>query len=267
MPELAEVRLTAEYVDRLAEGKIFSGVWKNPAHKGKGFEIEHPFTIKAESRGKEMILLLDSIQKYELQQQHKASILKMTMGMSGHFRWSEVGSRPKHTHLSFLSNEGEMCFVDVRRFGRWSFESWNPDRGPDPTQDFEGFRSHIMSNLGCKAFEKPIHEVLMNQKFFNGIGNYLRAEILFRIDCDPFLPAKQVITQYPEILDLCRDLPNIAYSLGGGRIKDWKNPDGKVPSNWDEFMLCYGNKSMSKITDSNNRTFWFNSKWNLKTEL
>lgn len=31
-----------------------------------------------------------------------------------------------------------------------------------------------------KTFQSPISEVLLNQKYFNGIGNYLRAEILLR---------------------------------------------------------------------------------------
>ena len=45
----------------------------------------------------------------------------------------------------------------------------------------ENFRKNIVDNLGGPAFKnKAVCEVLLNQKFFNGIGNYLRAEILFR---------------------------------------------------------------------------------------
>jgi endonuclease VIII-like 1 len=267
MPELAEVRLTAEYVQKISRGKIFHGVWKNPEHKGKGFEIPHPFIIDATARGKEMKISLDQAPNFFRITKHNSETslsLMVTLGMSGRFVWSDSDWSPKHTHLKFISNWGQLCFVDVRRFGRWAFGSWNPDRGPDPTLDFEEFKIHVLSNLKSKAFQKPIHEVLMNQKFFNGIGNYLRAEILYRIDCDPFLPAKDYITQHPIIFDLCRDLPTIAYTLGGGRIKDWKNPDGKIPTNWDEFMLCYGNPLMSKITDKNGRTFWFDPKWNTK---
>lgn len=45
---------------------------------------------------------------------------------------------------------------------------------------FKYFRENVLSNLSDKTFDKPICEVLLNQKYFNGIGNYLRAEILFR---------------------------------------------------------------------------------------
>lgn len=41
-------------------------------------------------------------------------------------------------------------------------------------------RENVLKNLEDRAFDKPICEVLLNQKYFNGIGNYLRAEILYR---------------------------------------------------------------------------------------
>lgn len=41
-------------------------------------------------------------------------------------------------------------------------------------------RENVLKNLDDKAFDKPICEALLNQKYFNGIGNYLRAEILYR---------------------------------------------------------------------------------------
>lgn len=43
------------------------------------------------------------------------------------------------------------------------------------------FRENVLSNLSDKAFNRPICEALLNQKYFNGIGNYLRAEILYRL--------------------------------------------------------------------------------------
>lgn len=41
-------------------------------------------------------------------------------------------------------------------------------------------RENVLSHLADHAFDRPICEALLNQKYFNGIGNYLRAEILFR---------------------------------------------------------------------------------------
>lgn len=42
------------------------------------------------------------------------------------------------------------------------------------------YRENVLSNLEDAAFDKPVCEALLNQKYFNGIGNYLRAEILYR---------------------------------------------------------------------------------------
>ena len=46
--------------------------------------------------------------------------------------------------------------------------------------EYEAFRANVLENLEDSAFNRPICEAMLNQKFFNGIGNYLRAEILYR---------------------------------------------------------------------------------------
>lgn len=259
MPELAELKLTADYINHEAKNRVFYKVKKNPAHKGQEIEVPfYAFTIDAESQGKELLLTLrkiNSIQKITL---------RMTMGMSGHFKWVDAGEISKHSHLRFQSDNGSLDFVDVRRFGKWKLaESWSENRGPDPISNFQGFIRNIKANLDKKDFEKPIHEVLMNQKYFNGIGNYLRAEILYRTDCNPFVSAREALQRYPEIYQLCKLLPLQAYRLGGGQLKDWENPFGTAVEvdSWSEFMICYGNPKMNKITDRNGRTFWFNPIW------
>lgn len=79
-----------------------------------------------------------------------------------------------------------LSFVDYRRFGRWEVGAdWGPDRGPDPMWEYPAFRSNVLENLKSAAFNKPICEAMLNQKFFNGIGNYLRAEILYRFVVHP----------------------------------------------------------------------------------
>jgi len=61
MPELAELKLTADYVNRSAKGKHFYAVQKNPEHKGQLFDVPFSeFIIHASSRGKELILFLES---------------------------------------------------------------------------------------------------------------------------------------------------------------------------------------------------------------
>lgn len=257
MPELAEVKLTADYVTQAARSRKFYSIKKNPQHKGEEVLVpnakENPFTLRAESRGKEMRLVIND-----------ESLLSMTMGMSGYFRLTKTGEEVKHSHLMFLSTDGfTLSFVDVRRFGKWKWVTdWASNRGPDPVYEHQDFVSNIHNNLDKTAFKKPVCEVLMNQKFFNGIGNYLRAEVLYRIpELNPFTDAKTAIQNYPEILDLCKEIPLKAYLLGGGQLRDWENPFSADDKDLKKFIRCYGNPQMSKVKDKSGRTFWYDPKW------
>jgi len=267
MPELAELRLTADYINQEAKNRIFSGVVKNPEHKGEEVEIDFPFIIEAKSRGKELMLTISTAPEF-VTDQVEVKHLMMGMGMTGYFKWLQPGAIEKHAHLMFKTESGTLAFVDVRRFGKWKLGFWNKDRGPDPTQQFQDFVRNIKNNLHKKDFDKPICEVLMNQKWFNGIGNYLRAEILYRMDINPFMPAREALTKHTSIYSLCRTIPETAYLLGGGELKDWKNPFQfetleDVKLGWSEFMQCYGKPGMAAMIDNNGkgRRFWYNPKW------
>ncbi|XP_014025913.1 endonuclease 8-like 1 isoform X2 [Salmo salar] len=54
-------------------------------------------------------------------------------------------------------------------------------------------RENVLSHMSDRAFDRPICEALLNQKYFNGVGNYLRAEILFRLNIPPFVKARTVL--------------------------------------------------------------------------
>lgn len=69
---------------------------------------------------------------------------------------------------------GLSCPHSAGRFSRP-----RPGRGRDGSRPCP-CREHVLRNLADKTFDRPICEALLDQRFFNGIGNYLRAEILFR---------------------------------------------------------------------------------------
>ncbi len=263
MPELAELKLTAQFINENAGNLKFTNIEKNPVHKGA--EVISPFKkfkITSKSRGKELVLYLHDAESSDVLP------IRMTMGMSGHFRMTNTGGEDKHAHLKFYNTDGTvLSFVDVRRFGKWKqgFE-WSDNRGPDPTVEYDEFVENIKSNLHKIAFDKPIMEALMNQQYFNGIGNYLRAEILYRLPhVNPFISARDAIQQEPKILELCKAIPDLAFMLGGGRIKSWENPLGEMaatPETRRDLFQCYNRKGMSTIKDRNGRRFWFDPKWN-----
>lgn len=263
MPELAELKLTADYINTISKDKVFNGVAKNPEHKGKIFGIPfQSFTLSAKSRGKELVVYINELNSTTVLP------LRMTMGMAGHFRWIPAGVFSKHSHLKFCSTEGSLDFVDVRRFGKWKpGVEWSDNRGPDPISEFKQFKDNVLNNLHKKEFDKPINEILMNQKYFNGIGNYLRAEILYRMHINPFeISRKFIETNSSQLFMLCRAVPELAYIMGGGQIKDWQNPfknDTDYIKTKSDFFLCYGDETMSHLVDKTGRRFWYDPIWDV----
>lgn len=191
MPEGPELCTNSRFVNNVCKDRIFNGkVVKSSVSKCCNVDFtSEAYTITSEARGKEVALTLQCT----LDPQKKLRLL-FRFGMSGKFRFGPVNELPKHAHLQFFSTSaGEggneisctnvLSFVDVRRFGSWHITpvGWGENRGPDPMFEYEAFRSNVLQNLDDPAFSRPICEALLNQKYFNGIGNYLRAEILFQL--------------------------------------------------------------------------------------
>lgn len=184
MPEGPELRMNSSFINNICRGVFFCG---RPIRSSvsKSPEIEWQsakYTISSESRGKELALFLQCQEKVE----RKTRIL-FRFGMSGKFTFTGAQSIPKHAHLQFHSVPGPgeevkvLSFLDARRFGSWCVtESWGEERGPDIVNEYDQFRANVLGNLKSSVFNKPVCEAMLNQKYFNGIGNYLRAEILFR---------------------------------------------------------------------------------------
>lgn len=245
----------SEYINNVCFGEDFTSISVSP-EVAKRLSLVQPtdlqiFSISAEARGKELRLTLASgIYKHNL---------SVSMGMSGHWVFWDSLDAPKHTHLKFKTISGRsLCLVDARRFARWKWtKEWSPNRGPCPVTEFLQFCQNITQNLKKTAFSKPIHLLLMDQRYFNGIGNYLRAEILFRANQDPFQEARQALLDNPKILELCKTVPLEAYCIGGGQLKDWENPFDVPDDGFRAWIQCYGIADLSHV-DKNGRTLWYN---------
>jgi endonuclease VIII-like 1 len=270
MPEISEVRIMSDFINQVAgRTENFVGISKNPEHKSKT-NLHLPFEsfqLRADARGKELRLKFISLDfNYE---EAETRIMTFTMGMSGNWNYSkDLFSIPKHTHLTIVDcNGGVLGMHDVRRFARWDWRSWNPERGHDPVQETELFKKDILENLmKDRIFQKPIFEVMMNQKYFNGVGNYLRAEILGRMDLDPRLSAENYITRAGEqFFNITEKVIVESYILGGGQFKDWYNQadlEKKKSKEFQAWMQFYFNKERCEpIKDKQDRNFWIDKKW------
>ncbi|KAF1386745.1 hypothetical protein PFLUV_G00098070 [Perca fluviatilis] len=299
MPEGPELHLASLYVNKMCAGVVFTGpVRKSEVSKNP----DVPFTceayrITAASRGKEVKLTLTPMKSDDPKERVKAGQADQPMdivirfGMSGYFRFTTEDELPKHAHLRFYSKETPcrvLSFVDARRFGSWQPNgTWQSDRGPCVMFEYESFREKVVSHLSDRAFDKPICEVLLNQKYFNGIGNYLRAEILFRLNIPPFVPARTVLEglesedlsenkkpvknettdtktsdgakqkwvkgETGDLLRLCHTVPLEVVNLGGKGY----DPQKTDYSDFKAWLQCYYVDGMKSIGDHNGRTMWF----------
>lgn len=246
MPELAELRLSSDYVNEYTKDKKFISTWKNPKHTSLEVSLSD-FCIHTESRGKEFKIHI-------LKNNIIEDSLVFRFGMTGGFTFTKKGIEPKYTHLKFFTDdEFVLSFTDRRRFGGWRFGDWGLNRGPDPTTEYDMFVEHIKDNFSKPAFNKPIYELLMDQSYFNGIGNYLRAEILGRIDGNPFLSAREYIQKNPEVLELCRTIPLNSYI--------YKKEKGLNYNGVEPYLKYYKKDTSLSFEDRNKRVFWYDAKW------
>lgn len=255
MPELAEIKIMAEYINSICDGLDFTTISTSPEVSNR-LSLPQPtnlqvFKLTARARGKELLLIVE--EGYPTERR-----ISVSMGMSGYWTLSNT-ERPKHTHLSFNTHLGRkrMCLVDTRRFAKWKWvDDFSNNRGPCPVAETNLFKENVFKNIHRKHFDKPIHLLLMDQRYFNGIGNYLRAEILFRADQDPFEKSRDAFFNNPLILELCTQVPLEAYVIGGGQLKDWKNPFDIPAGGFSEWIQCYG-RSDSSIIDASGRKLWY----------
>ncbi|XP_064620135.1 endonuclease 8-like 1 [Lineus longissimus] len=285
MPEGPELHLASRLVNSVCSGRLFSGKviksevsTKNP---DVAWDAEY-YTISAHSRGKEMKLTLQECTKNDEEKLTKTNPPKVgkvshiifRFGMSGKFKFDKVSDMHKHAHLKFFTSDGNMVlsYIDVRRFGKWEQESdWGKKRGPCIIFEYKDFRSNILSHLDVAAFKRPICEAMLNQQYFNGVGNYLRAEVLYRLGIPPFVEAHSVLKKLderediedgkeinrdnPDLIDMCTILAREVIELGATNytIED----DAKDHSAFNDWLQCYYQPGMNNITDHNSRTMWF----------
>ncbi|XP_041082680.1 endonuclease 8-like 1 [Polyodon spathula] len=268
MPKGQELHLASLFVSLICAGVVFSGpVEKSEVSKNS----KVPFTcdaycITGTSRGKEVRLTLTPIKEEGEPQASPGGKacqpvhIVFRFGMSDFFRFTAGSEMPKHAHLRFYANETPrraLSFVDVRRFRSWEPNGdWQTDSGPCIMFEYQSFRANVLSNLSDRAFDETISEAMLNQNFFNGIGNYLRAEILYRLKIAPFMKARTVLGG---LFPKKRELPEVKPEQG--QCQPHQAVRGTIPRNqmitFQAWLQCYYVPGMKSLRDHNGRTIWF----------
>lgn len=144
-------------------------------------------------------------------------------------------------------NTGSIFFYDTLSFGTLKgikspieLEKKLASIGPDimnPETTFAIFQKQMSAP---SQQEKAIGNVLMNQKIISGIGNYLRADILWYTKISPFTPLKDLTqSQLKAIYKSARILTWADYNRKEGIKLKILAPSDKTPKNYKRDFYVY----------------------------
>lgn len=250
----------SEFAARTLEKRKVISIAKNPISKNVDVPLElckFPAIAVVLHKGKDTIIVVAPGQTEDMWR------VRIQYGMSGHWEHHTTRFSNKHSLLSFELSSGTFLeYVDPRRFGRWVFGkndlSWSVDC-PDLFDD--KFESHVWECSTIPKYgKKYLCEILLDQHVWWGIGNYLRAEIIFRAWQNPFAKFGDLTKEQVGILvDIARQVVEEAYAIGGGKLFTWKNPLKDTVPNASAWLECY--QKLEWCIDGTGRRFWYDPQW------
>ena len=206
-----------------------------------------PLTItEVDAKGKKIIFMLED------EGQQEPIFLVSSLMMEGKWTW-DTG---KHSDLwlnlrSPTGEERRIYFNDSRHFGTMEIAfsekallSRMSDVGPDLLTGDITDQEWLKKLRNGRIKNKKIGLYVMEQKYFSGIGNYLRAEILYAAKISPHRPLSSLSDDEALILfDESRRLIREAYDAQGATLATYRNPHGGKGS----FQVIVYNKKVDPL--------------------
>jgi formamidopyrimidine-DNA glycosylase len=264
MPEGPEVRRMAEGLAKrivgreLVEAEILGGKWLKKEPTGIGV-IRESLSTKSLNvdwvrvKGKFIYAKMGDLYMWN------------TLGMGGGWR----DERRKHAHFVLrFSDNSEVFFEDIRRFGNISFYSSYSDIeaklkqvGPDMLNEkvnLDAFKDRLY-----KRPNKNICQLIMDQKVISGVGNYIKSEALYRAGINPHItPAEMTDPQLESLWSWIGKIIKTSYKQGGATLATYTDMD----NNHGNFVFSFhvyrketdprGNKVIHEITPDGRMTHW-----------
>ena len=162
-----------------------------------------------------------------------------------------IQSSLKHLNVEFIFNSGTLYFYDQLSFGSItifdSLEKLNKKLATigidivDQETTFNIFKEKIMAT---KNLNKEIGNVIVNQKVISGIGNYLRADLLWMSKISPFRKVKDITDpELKKIYNNARLLIWGAYDYDEGIKQNIIKKTDKLPEDYDREFFIYDQKT------------------------
>lgn len=245
MPELPEVARTAKSLhqamagSQILEVKIHSGRYSRHGHPEglDGFSLNLPVVVNSVSFKGKFILFTAS-------NPVSTWYIWNTLGMSG--SWKK--ERSKHGHVEFVTEKESFFFTDMRNFGTLKFVNSLDETikklntiGPDHLSS-EISDSHFKERL-LKRKNATLAEVLMDQKIIGGIGNYIKAEVLYRARISPHRIISDLSDEDFSLLNKStKEVVTSSFLSRGATIKTYSGMDGEKGDFVFSFKV-YGRKT------------------------
>lgn len=268
MPEQAEIRIISDFFNKEIAFRDVIKVEKSPLSKNKcdlSILENKQWKITARHRGKEMILDFSN----NIESHH----LKINFSKIGSLEYYDINeeiedieSFDKRAVLRFYTDDKLYFISDFTRYTLWRWSNeWDTRRSPDIVTEHNKWRDHLFEHRKIKYFKRPIFEIFTDQRFFNGIGNFSRSEILARMRFSPFTNFNEILENdilRNEFFNISREVLDDIARLGGMQFKYWTNPFKVSKRGFNKWVRCYNKMPKSFFTkDSKGKVFWFMKEW------
>ena len=266
MPEQAEVRILSDFINSEIGLCDVIKIEKSPLSKNRcDLTILEGKTwrMSASSRGKEMIIVFKSEEE-----SHSLKVGFAKIGCIESITYDRVDTEAflKRAVLRFYTKERIYYISDFTRYTLWRWtDQWDANRSPDIIFEHNDWRASLYRKRKIKYFKRPIFEILTDQRFFNGVGNFSRSEILCRTRFSPYTLFSEVLELdilRDDFFNVCRETLDDIALHGGLQFEHWKNPFGKTNKMLNKWVRCYNKLPKTYfLKDSRGRKFWFEKKW------
>lgn len=238
MPEGPEVREVADGVRDALKGNVLKYIKLSSNAKHDNLDVVSdkycPCSIsEVKSFGKKILIYLEN-----------GIMIMNELRMSGFWSWKK---HPKHTKFTFVigPKSKEFYFIAIRNLGKtYVYFDEEEQRlalskiGPDILDhavnnnliSSKEWKERYLRMTKKRKGSKPflICDALIEQKIFSGIGNYLRADILWKAQIAPDRPAQDLTSEeYERLRIITHDIIFQAYNSKGSTFRTYRNVEGE----------------------------------------